>query len=385
MRFLLAILLLSLLIIPQAHPISILFDNTRGETAGNADWIIDDDQLIPLPLNPSSAGDGQGGISSRGFALQEEGFLVHTLPPDGSITFGDASNSVALSKYDLFVVCEPPLFFSPSEKRAILQYVHNGGSLFIVANHNSSDRNHNGIYDGIPRVWNDMGIDTCFGIHFDTSGEAHNNITQISGNVDTATGDPIVNDQWRRGDSLAFHGGTTMVLYPDRNPTVKGHVWMEGAAPTNCDVMLATCRYGQGRVVSIGDSSPADDGTGTPGNHLYNGLDEAIDRVIFLNSCYLPLQSALFVTQNPSPSTQKMQIHFASCPNPFNSITTVGLSLPQPQMVTIEIYNLLGKWMRTLFQGMKGKGKAVGDGRNRSGENLSSGIYLGALRAGGKR
>jgi len=61
------------------------------------------------------------------------------------------------------------------------------------------------------------------------------------------------------------------------------------------------------------------------------------------------------------------------------------LSLPQPQMVTIEIYNLLGKWMRTLFQGMKGKGKAVGDGRNRSGENLSSGIYLGALRAEGKR
>lgn len=202
-----------------------------------------------------------------------------------------------------------------------------------------------------PRVWNDLGIDMCFGIHFDPSGEAHNNITQISGNVDTATGDPIVNGRWGRGDSLAFHGGTTMVLYPDRNPTVKGHVWMEGATPTNCDVMMATCRYGQGRVVSIGDSFPADDGTGTPGNHLYNGWDEAIDRVIFLNSCYWPLQGALFVNRNPSPSTQKMKIHFASCPNPFNSITTVRFSLPQPQMVTIETYNLSGEWVRTLFQG----------------------------------
>jgi hypothetical protein len=40
--------------------------------------------------------------------------------------------------------------------------------------------------------------------------------------------------------------------------------------------------------------------------------------------------------------------------------------------------------MRTLFQGIKGEGKVFWDGRNRSGENLSSGIYLGALRAGGK-
>ncbi len=382
MRSLLVFLFLTLLILPRAFCISILFDNTKDEQAGNADWIIDDNQPIPLPSNPISEKDWQGGISAWGFTLQEEEFSLYTLPPDSSITYGDGSNSMDLSHYDLFVVPEPQLFFSFSEKVAILQYVHDGGSLFMVADHNSSDRNNNGIYDDSPRVWNDLGIDTCFGIHFDTTGEAHNYITQTSGNVDTAMADPIINGHWGRVDSLAFHGGTTMVLYPDKNPTVKGHIWMEGTTSANHDVMLATCRYGQGRVVSIGDSSPADDGTGTPGDHLYNGWDEASDRVIFLNSSYWLLEGALNVTQNPSVSPRKMQPDYVNYPNPFNFSTTISFSLPQPQMITLEIYNLLGKKVKTLCQGVKEEGRVIWDGRDWRGESLASGIYLGALRAG---
>ncbi len=310
---------------------------------------------------------------------------MYTLPPDSSITYGDSSNSMDLSHYDLFIVPEPQLFFSSSEKRAILGYVHDGGSLFMVADHNSSDRNNNGIYDDSPRVWNDLGIDTCFGIHFDTTGEANNSITQTSGNVDTATADPIINGHWGKADSLAFHRGTTMVLYPDKNPTVKGHIWMEGTAPAYHDVMLATCRYGKGRVVSIGDSSPADDGTGTPSNQLYNGWDEASDKVVFLNACYWLLEDALFVTPNFPVTSQRRQIHYANYPNPFNSSTTISFSLPQHEMVTIEIYNLLGERVKPLYQGLKGTGSLVWDGRNWRGEDSASGIYLGCLRVGEER
>ncbi len=385
MKFILGLLFLTFLITPQAFPISILFDNTKDEQAGNADWIIDDNQPIPLPANPASEEDWQGGISAWGFSLWGEDFSVHTLPPDSSITYGDSSNSMDLSNYDLFIVPEPQLFFSSSEKMAILGYVHDGGSLFMVANHNASDRNHNGIYDDSPRVWNDLGIDTCFGIHFNITGEPHNTITQTSGNVDTATGDPIINGQWGRANSLAFHGGTTMVLYPDKNHTVRGHIWMEEAAQANYDVMLVTCRYGQGRVVSIGDSSPADDGTGTPGDDLYNGWDEASDRVIFLNSCYWLLEDALSVTSNFPATSQRRQIHYANYPNPFNSSTTISFSLSQPEMVTLKVYNPLGERIRTLCHGVKGEGKVVWDGRNWRGEELASGIYLGCLRVGEER
>ncbi len=285
---------------------------------------------------------------------------MHTLPPDSSITYGDVTNSMDLSNNDRFIVPEPQLFFSSSEKMAILGYVHDGGSLFMVANHNASDRNHNGIYDDSPRVWNDLGIDTCFGIHFNITGEPHNTITQTSGNVDTATGDPIINGQWGRANSLAFHGGTTMVLYPDKNSTVRGHIWMEETAQANYDVMLVTCRYGQGRVVSIGDSSPADDGTGTPGDDLYNGWDEASDRVIFLNSCYWLLEDALSVTSNFPATSQRRQIHYANYPNPFNSSTTISFSLSQPETVTLKVYNPLGERIRTLCHGVKGEGRWSG-------------------------
>ncbi len=384
MKVFLWFFILILLFTPQASPVSVLFDNTKDEQAGNADWVIDDDQPIPLPFNPSSAESWLGGISSWGFSLWGEGFLVHTLPPDSALTYGDSSNSMDLSKYDLFVVCEPQLFFSSSEKRAVLQWVHDGGSLFMVADHNSSDRNSNGIYDDSPRVWNDLGVDTCFGIHFDTTGEANNSITQTSGNVDTAITDPIINGHWGRGDSLAFHGGTTMVLYPEKNPTVQGHIWMEGTPQGNYNVMLATCRYGQGRVVSIGDSSPADDGTGAPGDRLYDGWNEAADKVIFLNSCYWLLEDVLNVSQNLPVPPQRMQLHFGNYPNPFNSSTTIQFTLPRAQRVSLEIYNPLGEKVRTLLQGTEQEGKIIWDGENWRGKSLPSGIYLACLRAGGK-
>jgi hypothetical protein len=38
--------------------------------------------------------------------------------------------------------------------------------------------------------------------------------------------------------------------------------------------MCATATFGSGRVVALGDSSPSDDGTGSPGNTLYFGWTE---------------------------------------------------------------------------------------------------------------
>ena len=40
--------------------------------------------------------------------------------------------------------------------------------------------------------------------------------------------------------------------------------------------MAASSTFGAGRVVIIGDSSPADDGTGSPGNTVYNGWNENV-------------------------------------------------------------------------------------------------------------
>jgi hypothetical protein len=42
-------------------------------------------------------------------------------------------------------------------------------------------------------------------------------------------------------------------------------------------------KYGKGKFVAIGDSSPIDDGTGTPGDKLYDGYKYGDNRKLMIN------------------------------------------------------------------------------------------------------
>ena len=67
-----------------------------------------------------------------------------------------------------------------------------------------------------------------------------------------------------------------MTIDPTTNPTVKGHVWKTDAGGQgNTRVTFATASYMNGRIACIGDSSPADDGTGDPNDNLFFGWDQA--------------------------------------------------------------------------------------------------------------
>lgn len=249
---------------------SILFDYTKDETAGNADWIIDNNWPQPLPDNPNSPEDWIGAISSWGYALQQLGHRVRTLPPGHSITYGNSSDSLDLIYFDVFVLCEPQNPLSEQEIQAIIQFTSNGGGLFLVANHYSSDRNNNG-WDS-PRIFNAAGFDTIFGIHFNVSGEPYNNLWDSpDSNVSNDPSDPIIHGPLGDVGAIGYYAGTAMTLYVNYNPYATGHVWATGAPQGTNYVTLATSRYGLGKIVGLGDSSPVDDGTGNPGNNLYNG------------------------------------------------------------------------------------------------------------------
>ncbi|MBI1805012.1 MAG: hypothetical protein HY033_03980 [Ignavibacteriae bacterium] len=264
----------------------VLFDNTKVETAGNADWIIDTDQPIPFPAQsgivPSTPETfWTGAISAWGVDLVKLGCTVHTLTSANGISYGNAGNAYDLSNYDLYIVCEPQGPFSASEKQAIFNFVRNGGGLLMVADHDGSDRNSDG-WDS-PKVWNDLGIDTAFGMHFQSTSETNNNITQNSTNVAAGT-DSIITGPAGTASILSYHNGTT-VRFTGNNATTAGHVWMTGALHGSSQIMLATASYGQGKVGAVGDSSPADDSTGQSGNSLFNGWtgDAATDNIFFLN------------------------------------------------------------------------------------------------------
>ncbi len=271
----------------------ILFDATKAETAGNADWVIDADnfnlgynpdayigghesnaQQIPTPsqsniTNSTNETYWTGGISAWGVDAVKAGFYVETLPYNGRITYGDNTNPQDLSNYKVFVVCEPNIPFTDEEKTAILQFVYNGGGLFMISDHYQSDRNGDG-YDS-PTIWNDLMQNNSiesnpFGITFDDG-----NFDETNANIASLPNDSILHGSWGDVTDMQFFAGTSMSLNPSKNSTVKGLVYEHGYTSGNNYVMAACARYGQGKVVAIGDSSPADDGTGDNGDNLYNG------------------------------------------------------------------------------------------------------------------
>ncbi len=287
-RFLLALLVLLLAATPAAAAKKALFDNAHAETAGNADWVIDNDQPIPVPAQSGiTAGTSEtfwtGAVSAWGVALVKRGYTVET--NTAAITYGNGSNPRDLTNYDVLVIDEPNTLFTSAEAAAILSFVQNGGGLVGVSDHSGSDRNNDGADS--PIIWNALDPTHLLGLHFGVSGDANNNISQTSTNVNALGTDAVTRGPVGNVTGFAFHNGTTMTLFPSVNATVRGEVWMNGLSQSSLTgVMAASASYGAGKVVFATDSSPADDGTASSGNTVFNGWGEAgaTDSTLFMNA-----------------------------------------------------------------------------------------------------
>jgi hypothetical protein len=269
-----------------------LFDATKAETAGNADWVIDEDngvpQRIPTPAQSTiTASTAEtywtGAISSWGIALVKAGNTVETLPAGTAITYGDASNPQDLSNYDVFVVDEPNILFTAAEKTAILNFISHGGGLFMISDHNGSDRNNDG-HDS-PNIWNDLMTNNGvaadpFGFSIDLTDISETSSNVLSGN----TTNPILHGSQGNVTQLQFNDGATVTLNPSDNPSVQGLIWQTGQAQGNTHLMCASSTFGSGRVFVVTDSSPMDDGTGAPNNNLFVSWNLFSHTQLFMNA-----------------------------------------------------------------------------------------------------
>src|SRR5205814_9403810 len=122
----------------------VLFDNTKAETAGNADWIVSTAQPDPTAQNPNPTSESSwtGAISAWGIALQRTGqYSLKTLPPGNTITYG-GGGALDLANFDEFVMPEPNSPLSAAEKAAIMRFIQNGGGFFLIVDPTGSDRNN---------------------------------------------------------------------------------------------------------------------------------------------------------------------------------------------------------------------------------------------------
>ncbi len=232
----------------RADEIKVLFDFTKSEDAGNADWRID------------------GAYSDFADALRSEGFTVDSLGTgSGTITSAD------LSGYDVFVLPEPQNEFTADEKNAIIDFVNNGGGLVYIADHKSSDRDNDG-WDSWS-IWNDnLDFDTTFGITLEStqSGNGDNEVTDVE-QVDILTDNVTSFGTWL-GTTMSVSSGAQAAAYQ----TISG----------NRLPVLSYTYYGDGRVVVHCDSSTFDDGTpdsDNSGDDLTNNWDDYDDAILAVN------------------------------------------------------------------------------------------------------
>lgn len=387
MRLLRTLLLLAALASPAtASPKRALFDNTHAETAGNADWIIDTDQPLPLPAQ-STVGPATprtywlGAISSWGIDLVKRGYEVASLAAPNTITYGDTTKPYDLAKFDVFIVPEPNTLFSASEAAAIFAFVNDGGGLIAVGDHGNSDRNGDG-WDS-PEIWNALDPTQLWGVHWQVQGEANTNIVQDSGNEDTTPADSIVHGPVGVADSLSFHNGATFILNPAANPRVRGVFWMNGLAHGNTGVMAARSEYGQGRIFFLGDSSPIDDGSAQPGNSsIFDGWSEAAGR-----DSILALNATIWATRR-DPVTLDVPARVGALldfsrpePNPSSAGVALRFTLAAPSRVRLELLDCTGRLVRVLEDGERGAGPyALGwDGTDEGGRPVAPGLYFARL------
>lgn len=279
----------------------VLFDNTHGQTAGAADWVID------------------GGFSDFANGIADKGYEVKELRKSTPITYDD------LKDYQVFVIGEANIPYKTSEQAAMLQYVNSGGSIFFIADHYNADRNKNRwdaseAFNGYRRgAWSNpaqgMGTEEAnsaamqdvassdwlsdnFGVRI-----RYNALGDINANV-------IVNPQQAFGitnqvSSVAMHAGSTIAV---TNPQIaKGIVYLPAVSssqkwPNAVDqgvyngggvaegAYVSISKVGLGKAAVIGDSSPVEDATpkylreeNGQTKKTYDGYKEQDDAVLLMN------------------------------------------------------------------------------------------------------
>ena len=342
----------------------VLFDATKAEMAGNADWVIDadahdlrvgssdgsgtrgsgssytqsDPQRVPTPAisgitSATKETYWQGALSAWAVALAKNGqTIIETLPvfttttgtTRSRITYQDSTNAQDLSNYRLFVVCEPNILFTAAEKTAILTFVKNGGSLFVVADHSGSDRNNDGS-DAVA-VWNDLfntnSVQTNpFGFTFN-----QDDVSPTAEVADTTATDPLTHGTAGTVTQLVYSDGSTMTI--STSTVAHAAVW-QTSSKSSSQVMALYGTFGAGRFAAVGDSSPFDDGTGDPGDTLYDGWDEGGGddaRLITNASLWLLAGTAPTATTNAAANVTATTATVNASVNPNGQATTVSFA-----------------------------------------------------------
>ena len=105
----------------------------------------------------------------------------------------------------------------------------------------------------------------------------------------------------------------------------------------------------------------------------------------YVDDIQLLVDTSLVILSNDNESNIPMNFHLSqNYPNPFNPITTINFSIPQDQMVKIEIIDLNGRLINTIHEGITKTGEHIvrWNATDHNHNPVSTGVYFYRLTAG---
>jgi hypothetical protein len=158
---------------------------------------------------------------------------------------------------------------------------------------------------------------------------------------------------------MEWHNGTTADIFPAKNSTITGDVFVGSSTSADTGIMFGHGRYGNGKFAFEGDSSPTDDGTGNPKSSLYTDFsgdpgDE--EEIIIVNTTiWLAEGAAPTSVNNVTVTPDKFEIY----PNPAYGTCKVKYTTTQAENVTISLYDVTGKMVKEVYNGYADKGLQI--------------------------
>ena len=94
-----------------------------------------------------------------------------------------------------------------------------------------------------------------------------------------------------------------------------------------------------------------------------------------MTTCTVLYNDPLAITELNLPTEYKLSQNH---PNPFNPVTTINFSIPEPNFITLKIFDLSGRLVKTLWNSKTNIGhhSINWDGIDTYGNNVSAGIYI---------
>ena len=254
-----------------------LFDTAHKQVAGNADWVIDSHEPDPIPASPTSRTSWSGGISSWGYDLHaSRRYSIKQLPSATALGWG-AGGPGDLKNFDVFVSDEPETAFSAGEAAALVSFAQAGGGIFLISDHSGAVRC--GTCTESWRVINaflQTGAANAFGVVCDGNDVGTSGLT---GTATTAVLAPhFTGGPFGAAATLIYHSGSTVSL-------VTGTTAAQIVVSSSVGGFMAASQLPSGgRLVLLGDSSPADDGSCLCSAGLQDGWAEGSDSAFILNA-----------------------------------------------------------------------------------------------------